>query len=444
MNKNLKFSQILSIGFLLFAILFGAGNVIFPPILGQLAGKNMLLSISGFIFADVGLSLLAIIAVVLAGGSFYKLANRVHPKFSKFFTGIIYFVIGPLCVIPRTGVVSYETSMASIITPGSTAEFIARIIFTAIFFGITYFLALNPSKLVDRIGKIITPILLILIALITIKSCISPIGVPSQPIGDYATIPFFKGFSSGYLTLDGLGALILSIIVIDAIKGFGVTNSKTIAKNTIIGGVIASIALMFVYFSLGYIGASSISLGVIDNGAILLGTIMNILFGKLGIILLGLVVTLACLTTSIGITSSFGNYFSKRAKKSSYKKIIGLVCIVSFVISNLGLTLLLKVTEPVLTLLYPIAIVLILVSFIDKFINSNSYVYIYGMIGASIVSVLNILDNFNLLNTSLSTLVNNIPLYNLGIGWVIPAIIGCILGYCIHFDKKVAIKSSSI
>lgn len=424
-NSSLRFSQIFTIGLLLFAILFGAGNVIFPPALGQGAGTNMWIAMIGFIVTDVGLSLLAIIAVALAGGSFDQLGAKVHPTFSTVLSIVIYLAIGPLFVIPRTGTVSFEMSAAPLLSDGNAG----RWCFLFIFFVITFLLSLNPTKLVDRIGKILTPVLLVMVGVILTKALISPMGTFAEPTGDYAEIPFFKGFLEGFLTLDTIGALVISGIVVNTIKQYGVTERKAIAKNMIYAGIIASIGLMFVYFALGYIGASSVSLGVASNGGEVLTNVMWHLFGASGNLLLGTVIIFACLTTSVGVTSAFGNYFSKMLPGISYKKIVFTVCLFSFGISNLGLNALLQVTGPVLMVLYPITIVLIVLSFFDKYIAEKRSVYMISMTIATILSLLQVLEEQGWISESIVGCLQVIPFYHLKIGWVVPAVIGALIGY---------------
>ncbi|HDX9578669.1 TPA: branched-chain amino acid transport system II carrier protein [Bacillus pseudomycoides] len=427
MHKTLKPSQILSISLLLFAIFFGAGNMIFPPLLGLSSGENMWVSIAGFVITDVGLSLLAIVAVALAGGSFKTLASRVHPKFAAILAIIIYLSIGPLFVIPRTGSVSYEIG----IVPLFQDHWYSMLLFTGIFFTITYFLSLNPSKLVDHIGKILTPILLIIIAVMATKVILSPTSSFATPVGDYKDIPFFKGFLEGFLTLDAIGALVLSSIVVNAIRQNGVNDKKAITKYTIICGSIAALFLTVIYFALGYIGASNGNLGQFENGGQLLATVMYQLFGTSGNILLSLAIIFACLTTAIGVVSAFANYFSNVLTNVSYKKLVLWVCIFSFVVSNLGLSLLIKLTLPVLIILYPITIILIFVSLIEKYTKRKPSVYVGAMIAAFIISCIHALDNIGMIPSAISSLASAIPFYNLGIGWIVPAVIGGIVGYFI-------------
>ncbi|MGG2016593.1 branched-chain amino acid transport system II carrier protein BrnQ2 [Bacillus sp. S10(2024)] len=427
MRTTLKPSQVLSISLLLFAIFFGAGNMIFPPLLGLSSGEHMWVSIAGFVITDVGLSLLAIVAVALAGGNFKTLASRVHPKFAAILAIIIYLSIGPLFVIPRTGSVSYEIG----IVPLFQDHWYSMLLFTGIFFTITYFLSLNPSKLVDHIGKILTPILLVIIAVMATKAILSPTSSFATPVGDYKDIPFFKGFLEGFLTLDAIGALVLSNIVVNAIRQNGVTDKKTITKYTIMCGSIAALFLTIIYFALGYIGASNGHLGQFENGGQLLATVMYNLFGTSGNILLSLAIIFACLTTAIGVVSAFANYFSNVLTNVSYKKLVLWVCIFSFVVSNLGLSLLIKLTLPVLIILYPITIILIFVSFIDKYTKRKPSVYVGAMIAAFIISCIHALDNISMMPSAISSLASAIPFYSLGVGWIVPAIIGGIVGYFI-------------
>lgn len=426
MRTTLKPSQILSISLLLFAIFFGAGNMIFPPLLGLSSGENMWVSISGFVVTDVGLSLLAIVAVALAGGNFTNLASRVHPKFSTILTMIIYLSIGPLFVIPRTGSVSYEIGIA----PLFRDQWYLMPLFTFLFFTLVYFLSLNPSKLVDHIGKILTPILLGIIAIMAAKAIMSP-STYATPVGDYESIPFFKGFLEGFLTLDAIGALVLSTLVVNAIRQNGINEKKAIAKYTIICGSIAALFLTIVYFLLGYIGASNGHLGQFENGGQLLATVMYQFFGTNGNILLSIAIIAACLTTAIGVVSAFANYFSSVLTNVSYKKLVFAVCAFSFIVSNLGLSLLITITLPVLIILYPIVIILIFVSFIDTIKKQKPAVYVGAMIAAFIVSTIHALDNLNMMPTAITSIASAIPFYHLGVGWIIPAIIGGFVGYCI-------------
>lgn len=228
-NNTLSFKQIFSIGLMLFALFFGAGNMIFPPFLGQEAGTSVWVAIIGFLITGVGLPLIAVIAIAKSG-DVQTMANRVHPLYGLIFTVAMYLVIGPLFAIPRTGTVSYEIGVLPFLSENAANSIWPLLIFSIVFFVLTTLLAMNPGKLVDVIGNILTPLLLIILAVIVIKAIISPIGDPQAPTGAYVDSAFFKGFIEGYLTMDTIAALVFGIIVISSIKGFGVTKKLQLQR----------------------------------------------------------------------------------------------------------------------------------------------------------------------------------------------------------------------
>lgn len=438
--KKLKFSQLFSISLMLFAIFFGAGNMIFPPAMGQLAGTNYLGALAGFITTDAGIAILGIAAIVLVGTSMSDLGNLVGKRFATFLSISVYLLIGPLFALPRTGSVSFELAgLPYVASDGNTMLY--SIAFTAIFFGITYFLSSNPSKVVDIVGKILTPILLLSIVAIFIGSLVAPIttgdfvyGELQAPVGDYQNIAYFKGMIEGYNALDGPAGLAFAIIVINAIKGFGVSNKKDIAKYTIVCGLGAAVLLGVVYFMLTYVGA--ISGNEYANGGMLLHSVTNHLFGPVGGLLLGIAVLFACLTTSIGLTTSFSDYFVTLFPNLTYKKIAALVCLFSFAISNIGLSQLITVSLPVLIMIYPVTIVLITLSFLKSCIKGRKMVYILGMLFAFVIAFVNGLQSVGVELGFLTSYVSKLPMHSLSLGWVLPAIVGSCLGFLPVLNKK--------
>lgn len=427
MNQKLKFGKLLSLSLMLFAMFFGAGNMIFPPMLGQTSGLNYLQSVAGFVTTDAGLSILGIAAVVMVGTKLDDLVGLIGPKFSILVGVVIYLLIGPLFALPRTGTVSFELAIVPFI-PEGTSKVIISVIFTAIFFGITYISSLNPSKIVEIVGKILTPILLIAIAVIFVTSLVNPIGEIGPATGDYASIPFFKGMIEGYLALDGLAALAFAIVVINAIKDFGISEPKSIVKYTLIAGILAGIGLGIAYLALGFVGAQTSSHALFENGGQLLAYAVYQLLGKGGNIVLGLAVLVACLTTSIGLASAFSDYFNAILPKYSYKSILIVVCIFSFALSNIGLTSMIKFTLPALVMVYPPAIALVLLSFFNKWIKNKSEAYALALTFSFIVGIFDGLKVANISLGSISKLVETLPLFNLGLGWMVPALIGCLIG----------------
>ncbi|MGN7401434.1 branched-chain amino acid transport system II carrier protein [Cytobacillus praedii] len=431
MNSNLSTKQIMAVGLMLFALFFGAGNMIFPPFLGQDAGTHVWTAIIGFLITGVGLPLLAIIAIARVG-DVQTMASRVHPVYGVIFTVIMYLVIGPLFAIPRTGTVSYEIGVIPFLSESAVNSPWPLIIFSIVFFAITAWLAMNPTKLVDTIGKILTPALLIILALIVIKALITPLGEPQAPVGPYADGAFFKGFIEGYSTMDTIAALVFGIIVITSIQGLGVSNKKSITKICVQAGLIAAAGLALVYLSLAYIGSTAPdAIGIQENGGALLSKAADHLFGSFGSIILALAIVFACLTTSIGLVSACATYFNKLMPRFSYKTIVLIFSIFSMIIANIGLTQLIAFSVPVLVIIYPLAIVLIVLSFFHNFFKGYSLVYIVALIPTGIISIIDGLKAAGLNISALTDALGFLPLFNQGIGWVVPAIIGALIGYFI-------------
>lgn len=439
MKEKLSFSQFLSLSLMLFALFFGAGNLIFPPAMGQLAGTNVWAALAGFITTDVGLSVLTIAGVVFAGCSMKNMVSRPGEGFGMFFTALIFLLIGPLFAIPRTGSVSFELAILPFLGEGANVTLVS-FIFTAVFFSANYFLSANPQKIVYIVGRVLTPILLLSIFIIGLGAIVYPIGPMSAPVGDYVTIPFFKGFVEGYQAMDPLAAGLFALIVIENIQGMGVQKESNIVKYTLLAGLFAALGLAVVYGLLAYAGATSISLGEFSNGGQMLSAIANHMFGKVGMLILGVAVLFACLTTSIGLTTSFGDYFSKTYIKLEYNHVILVVCLFSFFISNIGLTQLIAITLPALLAVYPLLIALVCASFLHNWIGERRAPYIGILIGAALVSIPSGLEalakNFSIDVTAMSNLLSMLPFQELGLGWVIPAIIGGFIGILVNAIMK--------
>ncbi len=439
MKEKMSFSQLLSLALMLFALFFGAGNMIFPPAMGQSAGTNVWPALAGFIFTDVGLPLLAITAVVFAGRSLDNMVNRAGKKFGAFFIVLMYLLIGPFFAIPRTGSVSFELVVTPFLSTGVN-PIIFSVIFTGIFFGTVFALSSNPSRIVAIVGKVLTPILLVSIFIIGISAIINPIGPLGEPVGDYTSISFFKGMIEGYMAMDALAAGIFALIVIDNIEILGIQKESNIVKYTLLSGAMAAFGLAVVYGILAYVGATAGPLGHFDNGGLLLSAVSRHMFGTVGMLILGIAVLFACLTTAIGLTTACGEYFSSRYPKLDYDHIIIAVCLFSFVVSNVGLTQLLSITLPALLMVYPILMALVLAGFLDKWFKGRQPIYVGILIGAALISIPNGLEafaaNYGIATTTMSNLLQMVPFYTLGLGWVIPAIIGGVIGYAVSILKK--------
>ncbi|MEZ0482362.1 branched-chain amino acid transport system II carrier protein [Planococcus sp. SSTMD024] len=431
-KKTLTNSETLTIGLMLFALFLGAGNLIFPPYLGQLAGEQLLPAIIGFLLTGVGLPLLGILAIAKAGGDLQSIAGRVHPVFGIVFTMVVYLAIGPFFGIPRTATVAFEIGTAPFLSAEMAASFWSLFLFTLIFFVITVLFALNPTKLVDRIGKILTPILIVVIGFLAIKSFVTPMGPIGAPVGNYDTEAFFESFLQGYLTMDAIAALVFGIVIIQSIRAKGVENKNTILKTTAYAGFIAAAGLSLVYLSLSYIGATSVeAIGMQENGGEVIALASRVLYGEIGGIILAAAITFACLTTSIGLVSATSQFFNKIFPQLPYVVYVFIFAGFSTVIANVGLTQLIAISLPVLLAIYPLAIVLVILSFFDHSFYQKSYVYIIPLVLTGIVSVVDALKSSGFEFPAITQIFSYLPLYQQGIGWLVPAIIGTLVGITI-------------
>ncbi|MBM6837344.1 branched-chain amino acid transport system II carrier protein, partial [Clostridium saudiense] len=372
--KNLSKKDLILVSLMLFSLFFGAGNLIFPPFLGQAAGSATWIAMAGFFITAVGFPVLGVIAVAKSEG-LYSLAKRVHPIFASVFTVLIYLSIGPGLGIPRAGSLPFEMAVAPYLPEGVSVK-VALFLFTLVFFAISYWLCLSPAKLVDRMGKVLTPILLILILVVFIASIFRPLGVYGQATGEYMTSPFIKGFLEGYLTMDTIAALNFGIVIALAIRSRGVTDERLVVSNSIKSGVIAGSILIAIYAVLGHLGGTSGGrFGVTENGAQILTNVITYIFGKPGAVLLAAIFTLACLTTCVGLITSCSQYFASLTSKIDYKGVVGIISLLSMGTANIGLTQILSISVPILNAIYPIAIVLIVLGIMNKLFNQNTMVY---------------------------------------------------------------------
>ncbi|MCD2500798.1 branched-chain amino acid transport system II carrier protein [Clostridium sp. NSJ-145] len=433
--KNLSRKDLVLVSLMLFSLFFGAGNLIFPPFLGQAAGSATWVAMIGFFITAVGFPILGVVAVAKSGG-LYSLAKRVHPVFAAVFTVLIYLSIGPGLGIPRAGSLPFEMAVAPYL-PESISTTLALFLFTLVFFSVAYWLSLSPAKLVDRMGKVLTPTLLVLISLIFIASIFRPIGAYGEATGEYVTSPFVKGFLEGYLTMDTIAALNFGIVISLAIKSRGVSDEKLVVSNSIKAGVIAGSLLIAIYAVLGHLGATSGGrFGTTANGAQTLTNVITYIFGKPGAVLLAVIFTLACLTTCVGLITSCSQYFATLTSKVSYKGFVRILALLSMGIANMGLTQILSISVPVLNAIYPIAIMLIVLGMMNRVFTGNAMAYRLTIIFTGVVSVVDALGQVGVGVEALTKLFERLPLYSQGLGWIVPAAVGMILGVLMKVVKE--------
>ncbi|MCG7344504.1 branched-chain amino acid transport system II carrier protein [Sporosarcina sp. ACRSL] len=435
MQNKLSFSSFLFIGIMLFALFFGAGNLIFPAQLGQNAGTSLWPAVIGFLVTGVGLPFLGILAMGFSGSrNLQDLASRVHPVYAVIFTSLLYLTIGPFFAAPRTGAVGFEIGIATFIPEEYMG--LGLFIFTLIFFGLTLWLSLNPSKIVDRIGKIMSPAIIVLLLVLLVIAFINPIGEIQSPVGAYADGAFMKGFMEGYNTMDALASLVFGIIVINVLRSMGVTNNVQILSATAKTGVIAAGFLALIYVGIAYLGATTTEkFGIFETGGPVLSGASEYYFGTFGSVMLAVVIILACLTTSIGLITACGEYFHTLMPKVSYKMLVTIFSTFCFVVANFGLSNIITYSIPMLMFLYPLAIVLMLLTFTSPLFNHSRFVYMSATAVAFLISIVDgVKTLYGTLEISeenwpnwLSGIVNFydsiLPYYSEGLGWLLPVLI---------------------
>ncbi|WP_025820109.1 branched-chain amino acid transport system II carrier protein, partial [Shewanella marina] len=341
--------NIAALGFMTFAMYLGAGNLIFPPFLGYQAGDHFLSGMTGFLLTGVGLPALALVIVAWIKGADNLTAALPKPLATSFWV-TLFIVIGPAFVIPRTITVAYQFSFAPFIGDSGLIPFSIVFCVVAIMF------SLYPGKLVDTLGKWLTPVLLAILAVMAIFAVMYPAGYVEQATGAYATGAMAEGLTQGYMTMDALGSIGFGWIIFKAIEGMGVKCPKAIAKYTFIAAIMYASAMVLVYLALAYIGVTSTNLGTqFSNGGEILTAFTNYHFGVFGTMVLGSVLVLACLTTAIGVTTAGSEFYSRSFSRITYVRSVWATMILSGLVANLGLDQLLAITLPVVVALHPIA-----------------------------------------------------------------------------------------
>ena len=405
-----KKKDVILTGFALFAMLFGAGNLIFPPMVGYVVGDQWISAAAGFFITGIGFPLLAILSSALAGKELDDFADKVSPLFSKIFNVVLILAIGPFLAIPRTGATAFELMLLPHVD-GNNGMY--KYVFLACYFIIVFLFSIKANAVIERIGKILTPVLLIILAVIVVKGVFFPIG---EPLAKDISNTFRYGFYNGYQTMDTLAAIIFSSIILKAIRNgrnLTVKQEMSFLSNS---SMIAVCGLSLVYGGLLYIGATSYGVLHSTGTTQLLTDIVNKLLGKEGNLALGVCVAGACLTTAIGLTATVGDYFSSLLK-TSYEKVVTATVVLSFIFAGFGVDAIVKVSAPILTFLYPVAIVLIVLNCFKKYISSDK-TYLGAVIGAGIIGFFEMTQTLGINLQFLNKIYIKLPLQTFGLAWV--------------------------
>lgn len=411
---------------MLFAFFLGAGNIIFPPLAGQLAGDHFLPAMSGFLLTAVGLPLITIVAVAVAGGSWGHLTKDLPKQAATIMAVLIFIIIGPAFAAPRTGLVAYEMAVKPFFIDATQVHLT---LFSIAFFVVAMFFSWSQGKLIDVIGKVLTPALFVGLVVLAVAVFINPQGDVLAAHGEYITQPLTKGFLEGYNTMDTFAALMFGMLIVDAIRSKGVTDRAATTKYLISAGCIAAAGLAFVYISLFFLGATSATVAAgADNGGAILSLYVQSLFGPSGQLVLSVIVLLACLTTAIGLVSACSDYFSSLTPLS-YKTWVIINGVACATVANVGLSQLISLSVPVLFALYPVAIALVALTFLrSRFPNPKAAYRVVVLVSLLFA----LIDGAKVAGIDVSAM-NMLPLFEIGMGWLLPTTAAII---CMFFVGK--------
>ncbi len=438
--------NMLLVSFMLFSLFFGAGNLIFPPFLGQSAGEHTPMALLGFLVTAVVLPVMGVVAVAEFGG-LDQLARKVDPRFAMVFTVLIYLSIGPGLGIPRAASVPFEMAIAPYL-PADAPLSLFMLLYSLAFFLVAGWLVLTPNKLVNRIGKFLTPSLLLLMSGLFVCFLLNGVTGVAEPQKAYQEVPLVTGFLEGYNTMDAIAALNFGLVIATTLRSMQVKEHKDVMRYTVRAGVFAGSILAVVYGMLCYMGMKTSAVYELQgNGAWTLRCIVQQLFGTPGAVLLAAIFTLACLTTCVGLITSIAQYFSTLTHKLSYRQWAVGIVVFAFAVCNQGLNTILSVSVPVLNAIYPVAIVLIVLGLCNKWLQHNRFVYPCTVGAVGVVSVLYALENLHVPLGVVSTVLHKLPFFAAGMGWVCVAVaavlVSLVLGRLLGQGAETAVSEET-
>lgn len=433
------FKKALLTGLLLFGFFFGAGNLIFPPTLGALSGEYFWPAISGFVLSGVGIAVFTLIIGTLnPQGYGAEIAENISARFATLYLVVLYLAIGPFFAIPRTATVAYEVGVAPLLSEGKE---LGLAIFTLGYFALAYFIALNPSKILDRIGRILTPLFAALILLLVILGSMNYGKLPAAiASAEYINAPFGMGFIEGYNTLDALAAVAFSVIAVQTLQQLGFKDKREYFTTIILVGIVVAMGFSALYLGLAFLGnhfpiPAEVAASSSNKGVYILSQATQAIFGAGAQIFLALMVSLTCFTTTVGLIVACGEFFNKRFPGFSYKAYASVFTLIGLAVANLGLNTIISVSLPVLQLLYPITIVLVLLIVIHKIRPLNRLGMRLTLILASLPALLDILGNALKL-PQLNQLVAQLPFAHLALPWLVPFALGLCIALWPSYTKN--------
>jgi LIVCS family branched-chain amino acid:cation transporter len=422
MTKRLSPKDIIALGFMTFALFVGAGNIIFPPMVGLQSGEHLWLASLGFMITAVALPVIAVIALARVGGSISLLTGPIGRRAGLLLATLCYLALGPLFATPRTANVSFTLGIAPFTGDGALPQFI----YSLLFFALAMIISLYPGRLLDNVGHILAPLKIIALAALGIAALMWPAGAPIPAIGRYQDAAFSTGFVQGYLTMDTLSALMFGSIIVAAARSRGVYDRRLLMRYTLWASLIAGIGLTLVYICMFKLGAGSGSLVSREqDGAAILHAYVQYTFGDLGSLFMALLMFIACLVTAVGMTCACADFFSRHVPLS-YRTLVVILAVFAMLVSNLGLANLIRLSIPVLTAIYPPCIALVLLSFSQSRWRSAEGVFMPVVTTSLLFGVFDGIKASNF-SSLLPTWFEQLPLADQGLVWLLPTLLVLLL-----------------
>ncbi|MEG1211202.1 MAG: branched-chain amino acid transporter carrier protein BrnQ [Leclercia sp.] len=422
MTHTLKSRDIIALGFMTFALFVGAGNIIFPPMVGLQAGEHVWTAAIGFLITAVGLPVLTVVALAKVGGGVDSLSAPIGKVAGVLLAVVCYLAIGPLFATPRTATVSFEVGIAPLTGDGPLPLFI----YSLVYFAIVILVSLYPGKLLDTVGNFLAPMKILALVVLAVAAVIWPAGPLSQATEAYQNAAFSNGFVNGYLTMDTLGAMAFGIVIVNAARSRGVTEARLLTRYTVWAGLMAGAGLALLYLALFRLGSdSSVLVDQGANGAAILHAYVQHTFGGAGSMMLAILIFLACLVTAVGLTCACAEFFAQYVPLS-YRSLVFILGGFSMAVSNLGLSHLIQVSIPVLTTIYPPCIVLVVLSFTRGWWNNSSRIIAPAMFISLLFGMLDGIKA-SAISAMLPAWTQRLPLSEQGLAWLMPTVVALVL-----------------
>ena len=452
MKKKLTVQEYVVVASMLFGLFFGAGNLIFPVHMGQMAGSQLVPATLGFLITGVGLPLLSVAALGISKSEgLFDLRRKVSRPYAYFFTCLLYLTIGPLFAIPRCAPTAFTVGIEQAVPQAAEQLRLWLLVFSAVFFAAALLFSLFPGKILTWVGKILNPFFLLFLGILIIVALVKPSAAISAvaPEGAYASQALSTGFLEGYNTMDVLAGLAFGIIVVQVIRELGVTDADAVASSTVKAGVFSSLLMALIYLAVTVVGAQSRGLfATSENGGIALAQIARHYLGSAGLVILAATVTLACLKTSVGlITSCAETFCSMFPKGPKYRAWAVLFTLISFALSNFGLSTIISYSVPVLMFLYPLAIALVLLALFGRFYRHDRAVYISVIVCTLLAALYDLIcalpeGLYDALHADAVQAfgLRVLPFAGAGLGWICPLALGFVIGLAVHLMQKFRTK----